>query len=48
MAHQNKIHIPTFSFEDNKITQSDLLKEMPENSIIDESINIYKRELNLD
>lgn len=48
MAHQHKIHIPTFSFEFNEIKQSDLLKEMPENSIIDESINIYKRELNLD
>jgi AAA15 family ATPase/GTPase len=48
MAHQEKIHIPTFSFEEDGIRQSDLFKGIPDNPIIQESINIYKREIDLD
>lgn len=48
MAHQKKIHVPTFSFEKDGVVQSDLLNGMPENPIIQESINIYKREIDLD
>ncbi len=48
MAHQEKIHIPTFSFEKDCIQQSDLFNGMPENPIIQESINIYKREIDLE
>lgn len=48
MAHQEKMHIPTFSFEENRVLQNDLLQGMPENPIIQESIDIYKREINLD
>lgn len=47
MAHQEKMHIPTFSFEKDGIQQSDLFNGMPENPIIQESINIYKREIDL-
>lgn len=48
MAHHEKMHIPTFSFEESGVVQSDLLRGMPENPIIQESINIYKREIDLD
>lgn len=48
LAHQEKMHIPTFSFEEVRVSQSDLLVGMPENSIVQESINIYKREIDLD
>ena len=47
MAHQENMHIPTFSFEENGIVESDLLKEMPDNPIIQESIDIYKREIEM-
>ena len=48
LAHQEKMHIPTFSFEEARVSQSDLFVGMPENPIIQESINIYKREIDLD
>lgn len=48
MAHQENMHIPTFSFEEGLVIQSDLLGGMPESPIIQESINIYKREIDLD
>ncbi len=48
MAHEQQMHVPTFSFEESRVQQSDLLIGMPENPIIQESINIYKREINLD
>ena len=40
LAHRNKMRIPTLSFVDGKVEQSDLLDGMPENPIIRESINI--------
>lgn len=48
MANEHRMHIPTFSFEGSQVLQSDLFVGMPENPIIQESINIYKREINLD
>lgn len=48
LAHQKTLPIPTFSFEEEEVVQSDLLRGMPENPIIQESINIYKREIDLD
>lgn len=47
LAHTEDIHIPTLSFESDGIKQSDLHEEMPDNPIIRESINLYKREIDL-
>lgn len=47
LAHTEDIHIPTISFESDGIRQSDLHEEMPDNPIIRESINLYKREIDL-
>ena len=47
LAHRNKMRIPTLSFVDGKAEQSDLLDGMPENPIIRESINIYRKEIEL-
>lgn len=47
IAHRDKISIPTLSFDTDGILISDLQKEMPNNPIIQESINIYKREIDL-
>jgi len=47
LAQQNNMHIPTISFVDGKVEQSDLLDGMPENPIVRESINIYLKEIGL-
>lgn len=47
LAKQNNMHIPTLSFIDGRVEQSDLLEGMPENPIIRESINIYRKEIEL-
>lgn len=47
LAHRNKMHVPTLSFTDGKVEQNDLLDGMPENPIIRESINIYRKEIEL-
>lgn len=47
LAQQNKMSIPSLSFEDGRVEQSDLLDGMPDNPIIGESIEIYKREIEL-
>lgn len=47
LAHQHKMHIPTFSFSDGEVQRNDLLVGMPENPIIQESVNLYLREIEL-
>lgn len=47
LAHQNNISIPTFSFADGETTRGDLLEDMPDNPIIDESVDLYRREIDL-
>lgn len=47
LAHKNNMSIPTISFVGGKAEQNDLLYGMPENPIIQESINIYKEEITL-
>lgn len=47
LAHKRKISVPTVSFEEGKVVASNLLNEMPDNPIIQESIDLYKREIQL-
>lgn len=47
LAHKNNMSVPTISFVGGKAEQNDLLYGMPENPIIQESINIYKEEIAL-
>lgn len=47
LAHQQNISIPTYSFESGRVVRSDLKTEMPDNPIINESINIYRKEISL-
>jgi len=47
LANKNNMSIPTISFVGGKAEQNDLLDGMPENPIIQESINIYKEEITL-
>jgi AAA15 family ATPase/GTPase len=46
LAHKEKMSIPVISFEGNgEVAISDLLMGMPDNPIIDESINLYEEEI---
>lgn len=47
LAHKHQMGIPTFSFTDSNVERSDLLEGMPENPIIQESVNIYREEIEL-
>lgn len=48
LAQENHIHIPVLSLEENNTpSYDDLLDGMPDNSIIDESIRLYEREVDL-
>ncbi len=47
LAHKEKVSIPVVSFDDNTVTEGDLLRQMPKNAIIDESIGLYKEEISL-
>ncbi len=47
LAQQQQFSIPVISKEGNNWLQSDLLHDMPDNPIIDESIRLYKEEVNL-
>lgn len=48
LAQENHIHIPVLSLEENNApSYDDLLAGMPDNSIIDESIRLYEREVDL-
>lgn len=47
MAHESNMSIPVLSFENGECAVNDLRKEMPKNSIIDESIAMYKDEISL-
>lgn len=47
IAQQQKMSIPVLSKEGDYWRQSDLLKDMPINPIIDESIRLYKEEMML-
>ena len=45
--HPNKVSIPIFSSHDGIWVQNDLLDEMPNNPIIEESIKLYEEEIAL-
>lgn len=45
LAQQHELSIPTWSFEHGMATRYDLLDEMPENAIINESVRLYKEEI---
>ncbi|MGL4853592.1 MAG: AAA family ATPase [Phocaeicola sp.] len=47
LAHQQKKSIPIFSFEAEDWQVGDLMEEMPENRIIQESVNLYREEIEL-
>ncbi len=47
IAQEKKLSIPVISAEDSQWTASDLKDGMPENTIIDESIRLYKKEVEL-
>jgi AAA15 family ATPase/GTPase len=47
IAQEKNISIPILSFDDNKWTCNDLIQGMPNNPIINESINLYKKEVDL-
>ncbi|MDY2685177.1 MAG: AAA family ATPase [Selenomonadaceae bacterium] len=48
LAQKNHIHIPVLSLKENNTpSYDDLLAGMPDNSIIDESIRLYEREVDL-
>jgi len=45
LAQKHKASIPVISFEDNQCYQYDLKDDMPENPIIEESVKLYKEEI---
>lgn len=45
LAHKHQMSIPALSFEENEVVVGDLLEGMPNNPIVEESINIYKQEI---
>jgi AAA15 family ATPase/GTPase len=47
IAQEQKLAIPVLSNEGNNWRQSDLLDDMPDNPIIDESIRLYEEEVEL-
>lgn len=47
IAQEQKLSIPILSKEGDNWHQSDLLDDMPDNAIIDESIRLYKEEMGL-
>lgn len=47
MAHKKKMSIPVFSFGDGGVQMSDLKRDMPDNPIIEETVNLYKQEISL-
>lgn len=47
IAQQQQFSIPVLSKEGEDWKQSDLLNDMPDNPIIDESIRLYEQEVDL-
>ena len=47
IAQEQKISIPVLSYQNDEWVQSNLLDEMPDNPIIDESIKLYEEEVDL-
>lgn len=47
MAHRLEMNIPVLSFDEECCTVGNLREEMPKNSIIDESIALYRDEISL-
>ena len=47
IAQEQKMSVPVLSYQDDKWVQSDLLEDIADNPIIDESIRLYKEEVNL-
>lgn len=45
LAHKHQISIPAISFEEGGAVIGDLLDGMPDNPIVEESVNIYKQEI---
>ena len=48
LAHQYGVSIPVLSFGETEVAVGDLLHGMPDNPIVEESINIYNQEQALD
>lgn len=44
-AHQKKMPVPVISLDNDTVAVSDLMQGMPKNSIIDESVKLYKKEI---
>lgn len=47
MAHKHEMSIPVLSFDSGKCVVGNLQQEMPQNPIVEESINLYKDEISL-
>lgn len=47
VAHREGLSIPAFSLEADSIASADLMKEMPDNGIVNESIRLYEEEISL-
>lgn len=47
LSQEHKVSIPTWSFDKDGVIMSDLKQGMPDNAIIRESVNLYKREIAL-
>ncbi|NLM90130.1 MAG: hypothetical protein GX179_02940 [Candidatus Cloacimonetes bacterium] len=47
IAQEKKLNIPIASYEDNKWVYDDLRNGMPDNSIVNETIKLYKEEVDL-
>jgi len=47
IAQEQKLSIPVLSYQNNEWLKSDLLEEMPDNPIINESIRLYEEEVDL-
>lgn len=48
LAHQNEMNIPVISFvKEGEVEYGNLKNEMPDNAIIDESIRLYREEIDL-
>lgn len=47
LSQEHQVSIPTWSFDKGGVTVGDLKNGMPDNAIIRESVNIYRREISL-
>ena len=45
IAKRHRMSLPTWSFENQQTVRYDLMEDMPENAIVNESIRLYKEEI---